>query len=163
MPAEFKDSARKSDGLPWRDLSTILRFPLVAAVIARMSCPKRLYQPTVLSCSFFQLFEFEFLFILSYFLLDIFLGSIFFLTFSISATSSHLMFSLSYPLYMSCSLSLSPSLSLSISLSVSLAPSLSFSVSLSFPRSLARSLFFDACSRSLSLSLFFSRSLHSVI
>ena len=68
MPVEFKDSAQKSDGLPWRDLSMILRFRLAAAVIARMSCPKRLYQPTVLSCSFFQLFECEFLFIFSYFL-----------------------------------------------------------------------------------------------
>ena len=68
MPVEFKDSAQKLDGLPWRDLSTILRFPLVAAVIARMPCPKRLYQPTVLSCICFQLFEYEFLFIFSYFL-----------------------------------------------------------------------------------------------
>ena len=68
MPVEFKDSAQKSGGLPWRDLSTILRFPVAAAFIARMSCPKRLNQPTVLSCIFFQLFEHEYLYIYFYFL-----------------------------------------------------------------------------------------------
>ena len=161
MPVEFKDSAQKSDGLPWRDLSMILRFRLAAAVIARISCPKRLYQPTVLSCIFFQLFEYEFLLI---FLLDTF-GLYFFPLFQClcSLFASHVV-SLLPSLHLMFTLSLSPSLALSISLSVSLAPSLSLlSLSPSLSRFLARSLvhslsFFVACSLSLSLSLILSLS-----
>ena len=163
MPAEFKDSAQKSGGLPWRDLSTILRFPLAAAVIARMSCPKRLYQPTVLSCIFFQLFEYEFLYVFSYFLTRHF-WALFFSSLSVSLLPLRISCCLPLTLFTShvhsLSISLSSALYLSFCLSRSLSLSpLSFSVSLSFPRSLARSLaLFFCCLLALSLSLILSLS-----